>query len=326
MLNKPYASLVSIASYVPEKCVHNKDFELTLDTSNEWIIDRTGIETRYFASDSEKSSDLGVKASKLALDRSGIDISSIDAIICATLSPDYLSMPSTACLISHKLGIENKPAFDISSACSGFIYLLSLAKAYIESNTYKNILIVGAEKISSVIDFSDRGTCVLFGDGAGAAVISATSNKVESILDVNISANGKDGELLYTPRNCFREQNKQFIHMKGNSIFKIAVKTLVNDVNEILKRNNITIDDITYFIPHQANLRIINAVGEMLNMDKEKIVFTVQKYGNTSAASIPMAIDYVYNSGKLKKGDLILLDAFGGGLTWGSSLLYFNGK
>lgn len=326
MLNKPYASLVSIASYVPEKCVHNKDFELTLDTSNEWIIDRTGIETRYFASDSEKSSDLGVKASKLALDRSGIDISSIDAIICATLSPDYLSMPSTACLISHKLGIENKPAFDISSACSGFIYLLSLAKAYIESNTYKNILIVGAEKISSVIDFSDRGTCVLFGDGAGAAVISATSNKVESILDVNISANGKDGELLYTPRNCLREQNKQFIHMKGNSIFKIAVKTLVNDVNEILKRNNITIDDITYFIPHQANLRIINAVGEMLNMDKEKIVFTVQKYGNTSAASIPMAIDYVYNSGKLKKGDLILLDAFGGGLTWGSSLLYFNGK
>lgn len=230
MLNKPYASLVSIASYVPEKCVHNKDFELTLDTSNEWIIDRTGIETRYFASDSEKSSDLGVKASKLALDRSGIDISSIDAIICATLSPDYLSMPSTACLISHKLGIENKPAFDISSACSGFIYLLSLAKAYIESNTYKNILIVGAEKISSVIDFSDRGTCVLFGDGAGAAVISATSNKVESILDVNISANGKDGELLYTPRNCLREQNKQFIHMKGNSIFKIAVKTLVNDV------------------------------------------------------------------------------------------------
>lgn len=326
MLNKSYASLVSIASYIPKKCVHNKDFEASIDTSDKWITDRTGIETRYFADDSEKSSDLGVEASKLALYRAGMDASSIDAVICATLSPDYLCMPSTACLISHKLGIENKPAFDISSACSGFIYLLSLAKAYIESKTYKNILIVGAEKISSVIDFSDRGTCVLFGDGAGAAVISVTPNREESILDVNISANGKDSELLYTPRNYFGDQNRQFIHMKGNSIFKLAVKTLVNDVDEILSRNNLNIDDVTYFIPHQANLRIINAVGEMLNVNKEKIVFTVQKYGNTSAASIPMAIDYIYNSGKLKKGDLMLLDAFGGGLTWGSSLLYFNGK
>lgn len=326
MSNKYYASLSSIASYVPERCVHNKDFEATIDTSNEWIIDRTGIETRYFASDLEKSSDLGAMAAKLALDRAGISASKIDAVICATLSPDYLSMPSTACLISYKLGIENKPAFDISSACSGFIYLLSLAKAYIESGMYKNILIVGAEKISSVIDFSDRGTCVLFGDGAGAAIINASSNKLESILDVNIGANGKDSELLYTPRNCLGEQNKQFIHMKGNSIFKIAVKTLVNDVNDILKKNNLTIDDITYFVPHQANLRIINAVGEILNINKEKIVLTVQKYGNTSAASIPMAIDDIYNNKKLKKGDLILLDAFGGGLTWGSALLYFNGN
>lgn len=326
MSNKSYASLISIASYVPERCVFNKDFESTIDTSDKWIIDRTGIERRYFALDSEKSSDLGVKAAKLALDRAGIDISDIDIVMCATLSPDYLSMPSTACLISHKLGIENKPAFDISSACSGFIYLLSLAKAYIESNTYKNILVIGAEKISSVIDFTDRGTCVLFGDGAGAAVITSSQNRLESILDVNISANGKDSELLYTPRNDFGGENKQFIHMKGNSIFKIAVKTLANDVNDILEKNNLSINDVTYFIPHQANLRIINAVGEMLNIEQEKIVLTVHKYGNTSAASIPMAMDDVYNSGKLKKGDLILLDAFGGGLTWGSSLLYFNGK
>lgn len=325
-MNKPYASLVSIASYIPQKCVHNKDFEKTIDTSNEWIIDRTGIETRYFAAENEKSSELGFKAAKLAIDRANININDIDMVICATLSPDYLSMPSTACIISSKLGIENKPAFDISSACSGFIYLLSLAKAYIESEICKNILIIGAEKISSVMNFNDRGTCVLFGDGAGAALISATYDRLESIIDVNIGANGKEAELLYTPRSCFGEANNQFLHMKGNAIFKIAVKTLVNDVNDILKKNNIDINDITYFIPHQANLRIINAVGELLKLNKDKIVLTVQKYGNTSAASIPMAIDDIYSEGKLNKGDLLLLDAFGGGITWGSCLLYFNGK
>lgn len=338
-VKKNYASMKSVASYVPRNCISNSDFEKILDTTDDWITKRTGIKTRYFANDDEDSSDLGVKAAKLAIDRAGMKASDIDMVICATLSPDYLGMPSNACLISHRLGIENKPAFDISTACSGFIYLLSLARSFIESNTYQNILIVGAEKISSVLDFSDRGTCVLFGDGAGAAVISATNNEYERIIDVNVSANGKLNDLLMTPRCLGSKLNfsngfsvsqvdsmQGYLKMKGNETFKVAVKTLANDVKEILARNNVDIKDITYFIPHQANLRIINAVGDMIGIDSSKVVVTVQKYGNTSAASIPMAINDIYEDGRLKKGDLILLDAFGGGLTWGSSLLYFDGE
>lgn len=317
-----YASLKSIASFVPENSVSNDDLKNTynLDTNDEWITKRTGIKSRFFASDNKFSSDLGYEASKIALKRANLSPNDIDLIICGTLSPDYLTMPSTAAIISYKLGIENKPSFDISSACSGFIYLLSIAKAYIESGIYNNILIVGAEKTSSVIDFNDRGTCILFGDGAGAAVISRCEDIKKSILDVNINANGKYADLLATPRDTSKLQ------MRGNEVFKLAVKTLASDAKDIMKRNNIRSNDITFFIPHQANLRIINAVGEMLDIDSAKIVLTVHKYGNTSAASIPMAIDEIYNNKMLKNGDLLLLDAFGGGLTWGSSLLYFNGN
>lgn len=338
-MEKKYASMKSIASYVPKNCVANEDFEKIIDTSDEWITKRTGIKTRYFADNNEASSELGVKAANLAISRAGMNPDDIDLVICATLSPDYLGMPSNACLISSRLGIENKPAFDITAACSGFIYLLSLAKSFIESNTYNNILIVGTEKISSILDFSDRSTCVLFGDGAGAAVISATNNENERIIDVNISANGKYNDFLMTPRCLGSNLNfsnefyvsqidatQNYIKMRGNETFKIAVKTLANDVKEILIRNNINIDDVTYFIPHQANLRIINAVGDIIGIDASKVVVTVNKYGNTSAASIPMAIYDICKEGRLKKGDLLLLDAFGGGLTWGSSLLYFNGE
>lgn len=323
MNHQIFASLKSIASFVPSQSVSNEEFEKTLDTSDEWITKRTGIKNRFFADETQSTSDMGYEAAKIALQRANLKASDIDILICATLSPDYLCMPSTATLISHKLGIENKPAFDISAACSGFIYLLSIAKAYIESGIYKNILLVGAEKTSSVLDFSDRSTCILFGDGAGAAVVGQTNDIKKSILDISINANGKYAHLLCTPRDS-KLNNK--IQMKGNEVFKLAVKTLVNDVGEILHRNNMNADDIDFFIPHQANLRIINAVGETLKMDTHKIVLTVQKYGNTSAASIPMAIDEIYNDGRLKNGDLLLLDAFGGGLTWGSSLVYFNGK
>ena len=319
MSAKVFASLKSIASFVPSRSVSNAEFEKTLDTSDEWITKRTGIKSRFFADETQSTSDMGYEAAKIALQRANLKPSDIDMLICATLSPDYLCMPSTATLISHKLGIENKPAFDISAACSGFIYLLSIAKAYIESGTHKNILLVGAEKTSSVLDFSDRSTCILFGDGAGAAVVGQTDDIKKSILDISISANGKYAHLLCTPRDST-------IQMKGNEVFKLAVKTLASDVGEILHKNNMSANDIDFFIPHQANLRIINAVGETLKMDLQKIVLTVQKYGNTSAASIPMAIDEIYNDGRLKNGDLLLLDAFGGGLTWGSSLVYFNGK
>lgn len=316
---KYFASLKSIASFVPSQRVFNDDFTKTLDTSDEWITKRTGIKSRFFANDNQKSSDLGVEAARLAIERADLAISDIDMVICATLSPDYFAMPSTATIISYKLGIENKPAFDISAACSGFIYLLSIAKAYIESGIYKNILIIGAEKASSVLDFGDRNTCVLFGDGAGAAIIGRCDNVKKSILDVSISANGKYADLLYTKRDSA-------LAMKGNEVFKHAIKTLTNCVSNILQKNQLSVNDIDFFIPHQANLRIINAVGEALQVDSAKIVLTVQKYGNTSAASIPMAIDEIYTNKALKNGDLLLLDAFGGGLTWGSSLLYFNGN
>ncbi|MFA4883324.1 ketoacyl-ACP synthase III [Helicobacter pylori] len=327
-----YASLKSIAMHVPSERVKNAEFQQFLDTSDEWIEKRTGIKERRFANDEEKSSDLGVIAAKQAIERAHLTPQDIDLVVVATLSPDFLAMPSTACVLSTKLGIENKPAFDISAACTGFIYLLSVAKAYVESGICENVLIVGAEKTSSVLDFKDRGTCILFGDGAGACVIGRTKHLKESILDVQISANGNFSNYLYTPRtlkptpfNAKEEASEPFLCMKGNEVFKLAVKTLLKDVEMILEKNALKPEDVRLFIPHQANFRIIQAVREHLDFKDEQVVLTVHKYGNTSAASIPMAMCEAYEEGRLKKGDLMLLDAFGGGLTWGSALVYFGG-
>jgi len=329
-----YASLKSIGSYVPEKVMNNHDFEEIVETSDEWIRQRTGIVERRIAAKDEATSDLGVKAAEIALERAGIDKDEIDAVICATLSPDHFCMPSTACIIAKGLGISNVMAFDISAACSGFVYLLSIAKSFIESGMKKNVLIIGAEKISSIVDYTDRGTCILFGDGAGAAVISASENKNEAIVDVHASSDGNYADLLITPgcgsRYPIREDNikdkLQYIKMSGNEVFKVAVKTLTKDVLDILKANNVKPEEIDLFVPHQANLRIIEAVRVKLNFPLEKTVFTISKYGNTSAASIPMAINDAYESGRLKHGDLMLLDTFGGGFTWGSALVRFGGK
>lgn len=328
-----YASLKSIAMHVPSERVKNAEFQQFLDTSDEWIEKRTGIKERRFANDEEKSSDLGVIAAKQAIERAHLTPKDIDLVVVATLSPDFLAMPSTACVLSAKLGIENKPAFDISAACTGFIYLLSVAKAYVESGMYENVLIVGAEKTSSVLDFKDRGTCILFGDGAGACVIGRIKRLKESILDVQISANGNFSNYLYTPRtlkptpfNSKEETLEPFLCMKGNEVFKLAVKTLLKDVETILEKNALKPEDVRLFIPHQANFRIIQAVREHLDFKDEQVVLTVHKYGNTSAASIPMAMCEAYEEGRLKKGDLMLLDAFGGGLTWGSALVYFGGS
>ncbi|GAA8194724.1 ketoacyl-ACP synthase III [Helicobacter pylori] len=327
-----YASLKSIAMHVPSERVKNAEFQQFLDTSDEWIEKRTGIKERRFANDEEKSSDLGVIAAKQAIERAHLTPKDIDLVVVATLSPDFLAMPSTACVLSAKLGIENKPAFDISAACTGFIYLLSVAKAYVESGMCENVLIVGAEKTSSVLDFKDRGTCILFGDGAGACVIGRTKCLKESVLDVQISANGNFSNYLYTPRtlkptpfSVKEEALEPFLRMKGNEVFKLAVKTLLKDVEIILEKNALKPEDVRLFIPHQANFRIIQAVREHLDFKDEQVVLTVHKYGNTSAASIPMAMCEAYEERRLKKGDLMLLDAFGGGLTWGSALVYFGG-
>jgi 3-oxoacyl-[acyl-carrier-protein] synthase-3 len=243
-------------------------------------------------------------------------------------------MPSTACLIASKLGLPPVQAFDISAACTGFVYATSVAKAFIESGMKKNVLIIGAETYSSILDYTDRGTCFIFGDGAGAAVICATDNKEESIIDVNCSSDGNYEDLIKTPGGgskhpCSQEvldQKMACIKMKGNETFKLAVRTLTSDVQIMMKKHNITSEDINHFIPHQANMRIITAVGKALGMNEEQTVVTVDKYGNTSAASIPMAMNYAFEQGKIKAGDTVLFDAFGGGLTWGSALFKFAPK
>lgn len=315
-----YASFRSIGAYVPKNIRDNDWFVQRMDTSDEWITKRTGIKERRIASDEEQTSDLGVKAADIAIQRAGINKSEIDLIVCATISPDYLCMPSTACIIGEKLGLNGVMALDISAACTGFVYALSVAKAFIESGMKKNVLIIGTEKLSDILDYEDRTTCILFGDGAGAAIISATTNKDEAIVDVSCSADGTYADFLLTPRE------QSFIQMKGNETFKLAVKTLTSDVQKIMEKNNYTNSDIDLFIPHQANYRIIKAVGDALNFEESQKVLTIEKYGNTSSASIPMAINECYENGRLTYGKTILLDAFGGGLTWGSALFKFAPK
>lgn len=330
-----YASIKSIASYVPSNCVPNDFFTQFLDTNDEWITQRTGIKTRYFADKEQMSSDLGVEAAKIAIKRANLSLKDIDLILCATINPDFFAMPSTACIIATKLGIADVPAFDITAACTGFVYALSIAKGYVESGMYKNVLVIGAEKTSAVLDFTDRTTCVLFGDGAGACVVGR-GDKV-GIKDIHISSDGQFSHLLCTPKrfNTFaqnealsmfsideEESKNQVLKMKGNEVFKVAVRTIAKDAQDILAHNNMSALDLDYFVPHQANLRIIQSVANTLNLPDEKIILTVQKYGNTSAASIPMALDDAYTSGKFKHRDLLLLDAFGSGFTWGSALVY----
>lgn len=333
-MKKRYASLVSVGAYVPERVLTNADFEKMVDTTDEWILKRTGIKTRHIAAENQAASDLALEAAKKALDRAGMKPGDLDMIIVASISGDYLFMPSTACILAHKLGVKNIAAYDLLAACSGFIYALANAKAFIESGMANNVLIVGAEALSRFVDYTDRGTCVLFGDGAGAAVITATDDPAKAVVDVKIAADGEFQDFLITPGGGSKHpcslnivnEKKQFMQMKGNETFKVAVKTLSSDVEEILARNEIPAADVKHFIPHQANYRIIKAVGEALKMRDDQVVMTVEKYGNTSAASIPMAMNDIFESGRLQKGDLLLLDAFGGGLTWGSALVRFAGK
>jgi len=328
-----YAALRSVGAYVPKKVLTNADLEKMVDTSDEWIFKRTGIKERHICADDEYTSDIGVKAGELAIQRSGLKKEDIDMVVCATITPDYFCMPSTAAIISDKLGLNPVTAFDISAACTGFVYVLAVAKAFIESGMKKNVLVIGSEKLSAITDFTDRATCVLFGDGAGAAVLSATEDKTEAIIDIHTAADGSYGDFLMTPiggtgnvHSAELKNEASFIKMRGNETFKVAVRTLTKDVVQILEKNRIKKSDITHFIPHQANYRIIKAVGDALKLDEKQVVLTVHKYGNTSGASIPMAMNDLYESGKLKTGDLMLLDAFGGGLTWGSALVPFAGK
>ena len=319
-----YAAFRSIGACIPDEIRTNQWFVDRMDTTEDWITKRTGISERRIANSSQNTSDLGTIAASQAIERAKIDKSEIDLVVCATISPDYFCMPSTACIIADKLGLKDVMALDISAACTGFVYALSVAKAFIESGMKKNVLIIGAEKLSSIVDWEDRTTCILFGDGAGAAIIGVTDDKNEAIIDVNCSSDGSYADFLMTP--ILSNEAKQCMQMKGNETFKVAVKTLTSDVQKIMQKNNYQNDDIDLFIPHQANYRIIKAVGDALNFEDNQKVLTVDKYGNTSSASIPMAINECYENGRLKAGMTILLDAFGGGLTWGSAIAKFAPK
>jgi len=321
------ARIIGTGSYVPEKVLTNFDLEKVVETSDEWIIERTGIRERRVASEKQAASDLALQASKAALKSAGIKPKDLDLIILASVSGD-MPLPATACILQDKLAAKKAAAFDINAACSGFIYCLSSADAYIKTGVYRKVLVVGTEVLSKFTDWEDRTTCVLFGDGAGAVVLEATDED-RGIFSTKIHADGSMWELLHTPGGGSRHPSSRetvkhglhFIKMRGNETFKVAVRTLENLVTETLKENKLKPSDIALLIPHQANLRIIQATAKRIGVSMEKVMVNLDRYGNTSAASIPIALDEAVKSGRIRNGDYVLLEAFGGGLTWASALI-----
>ncbi len=321
------AFVSGLAYYVPEEVLTNAYFESYLDTSDEWITQRTGIKERRRSAPDENTSDMGKKAAEKAIERSGVPREEIDLIICATATPDML-FPSAACLIGAKLGLNGVPAFDLAAGCTGFVYGLSVAAAYVKSGLYRNVLVIGAERLTRIIDFQDRSTCVLFGDGAGAAVVSATEED-RGILGFRLHADGSYGELLYMPARgtameLTEEVIKERLHyakMRGNELFKIAVREMANVSLELLDQMGVSKEEIDWLIPHQANIRIISTLAKRLGLSMDRVVVNIDRYGNTSAASIPIALGEALEDGRVKRGDLLLLVAFGAGLTWGAMLI-----
>ena len=321
------ARIVGTGSYVPKKVVTNHDIEKLVDTSDEWIMERTGIKERRVVERGQTTSDLAYEASHKALKAAGIAPGDLDLILAATTTPD-MAMPSLGCVLQEKLRAKKAAAFDVYAACSGFIYGLSVANAFIKSDTYTNILLVGAETLSRFVDWEDRTTCVLFGDGAGAVVIQRHAGK-RGVLSAHLHSDGTLGNLLYMPgggalhppTHDTVHKRMHYIKMKGNETFKVAVRALEDVVQEALEHNKVSPEEIDLLVPHQANMRIIQAMAKRLNMPLEKVVITIEKYGNTSAASIPMALDEAARAGRIKDHDLLLLEAFGGGLTWASALV-----
>lgn len=321
-----FARIAGTGSYLPEKILTNDDISKFVDTSDEWIRERTGIRQRHIAAEGQTTSDLGVEAATRALKAAGVLASEIDLLIVGTTTPDII-FPSTACLIQHRLGANGCAAFDVNAACSGFIYALGVADKFIRSGASKTALVIGAETLTRMLDWSDRGTCVLFADGAGAVVLKADSEA--GILSTHLHADGGYRHLLHNPVGVsvgFKPEEKNAgvrVMMTGNEVFKVAVKTLDAVVEETLAANQLDKSAIDWLIPHQANLRIIEATARRLAMPMERVIVTVDKHGNTSSASVPLALDEGVQSGKIKRGDLLLMEAFGGGFTWGSALVRF---
>ena len=320
-----YARITGTGSYLPEKILTNHDLEKIVDTSDEWIRDRTGISERHIAADGEYTVDLAEQAARNAIDAAGVSVSDIDLIIVATTTPDRV-FPSTACLLQQRLDIHGCAAFDVQAVCTGFVYALGIANQFFQAGSAKCALVVGAETLSRIVDWKDRNTCVLFGDGAGAVVLQ--SSEEPGILSSHLHADGSYENLLTVPYGVSTGKSQILegaggITMKGNEVFKMAVNTLGRIVDETLAHNNLEKSDIDWLVPHQANIRIINATAKKLSMSLDYVVVTVDKHGNTSAASVPLALDVAVRDGRIQKGETLMLEAFGGGFTWGSVLLKF---
>ncbi|MBK1887850.1 beta-ketoacyl-ACP synthase III [Marinobacter sp. DY40_1A1] len=320
-----FARIAGTGSYLPENIVTNKDLEKTVDTTDKWIRERTGIEQRHIALKGQTTVDLAEQAALNAIEAAGIDASEIDLIVFATSTPDKI-FPSSACILQARLGIHGCPAFDIQAVCSGFVYALSVADKFIKTGSSKKALVIGAEVFSRIIDWSDRGTCVLFGDGAGAVILEAHEDT--GILSTHIHADGQYEDLLHVPCGIASNYDqvkagKAFVEMKGSEVFKVAVNTLGKIVDETLAANQMKKSEIDWLVPHQANLRIIAATAKKLSMPMDQVVVTVNKHGNTSAASIPLALDVAVRDGRIQRNDVVMLEAFGGGFTWGSALLRY---
>ena len=311
-----FSKIIATGSYLPSSILTNQDLEKRLDTSDDWITSRTGIKQRHIIGDEEKTSDMAYEAAIKAIKAAKIDVNSIDLIIVATTTPDKV-FPSTACTLQSKLGIEECPAFDIQAVCSGFIYALSVADKYIKTNSARTVLVVVADAMSTITDYSDRGNAILWGDGAGAVILKASQEP--GILSTHIHAQGKYEDLLHVPRKS--DEKKDTIDMVGNQVFKIAVNTLDRIVDETLDANNLKKTDIDWLVPHQANIRILEATAKKLSMGMDKVIVTIDRHGNTSAASIPLALDEGIKTNKILPNQLILMEAFGGGFTWGSALI-----
>lgn len=325
MSKRIYSRIAGTGSYLPEKVLTNDDLAKIVDTSDEWIRSRTGIGERHIAADDQTTSDLGYRAALKAIEAAGIAVEDIDLIVVGTTTPDFI-FPSTACLIQARLGAIGCPAFDVNAACSGFVFALSTADKFIRSGAARTALVIGAETLTRIVDWTDRSTCVLFGDGAGAVVLKA--DEETGILSTHLHADGSKKELLWNPVGVsagFGEGagGGGHILMKGNDVFKYAVKALDGVVDEALAANGLDKQDLDWLIPHQANLRIIEATAKRLEMSMDQVVVTVDRHGNTSSASVPLALDAAARSGRVERGQLLLLEAFGGGFTWGSVLLRY---
>ncbi len=324
---KPGAQIRGIGASVPETVLTNAELERMVDTSDEWIVGRTGIRTRHIAGRGLATSDMVVEAATRAMEDAGVTADEIEMLIVGTVTPDQI-LPSTACIVQDKLGLKNAVAFDIAAACTAFIYGLSIGDHFIRAGTYKKVLIVGAEMLSSITDWEDRGTCVLFGDGAGAAVLEASDGE-RGILSTYLKSDGSLRDFLYVPGGGSRfpaseqtvRERMHYVKMNGNNVFKHAVRAMGDAAEWVLKDAGISSEDLDFFIPHQANLRIIRATAQRIHVPMDKVYVNVDRYGNTSSASIPIALDEISRAGRLKRGDLVEMVAFGGGFTWGAVLL-----